>query len=457
MTETTTINGDSTNSEIMLPESELEDGVVEQIREMIDHEAFQNKVVVMPDTHVGSGAVIGFTMSLGERVVPNSVGTDVGCGMYAANFGSVEYNEETLKQWDEEIRNAVPMGFNVYEDTDYHLINDFPWEKAHKKVGNFEEQYGGMKSDVWRLEPEFASDYFSDLCEHIGYNQGRAINSIGTLGGGNHFIELGHSDKTGLWCIIHSGSRGLGLNVAQHHQDRAESLRSAETFRLEVLPESYRDYATEQLKPKANKIREDFEGKEIGQVFDIISQARQEATENFNGELAYLEGGEAHQYFVDMIFAQMYASQSRKLMMSKVAEVVGATPKTRIESVHNFIDFEDLTIRKGATSAHSGETAVVPFNMRDGTLLVRGKGNDDWNNSSPHGAGRVMSRSQAYDNLDVDSFEEEMSDVVSSTVNQETLDEAPAAYKSTALIEEMIDPTAEVVDRIEPVLNIKAE
>jgi len=453
----THINGDSTNAEVMLPESELEDGVVEQIQEMVDHEAFQNDVAIMPDTHVGSGAVIGFTMPLGDRVVPNTIGVDIGCGMYAVNFGAVEYDEETLKGWDEEIRDKVPMGFEVRQDGAYHLIDDFPWERTHEKVRNFEDQYGGMRSDVWRLEPEFAADYFSDLCDRIGYDQTRAINSVGSLGGGNHFIELGHSDKTGLWVIIHSGSRGLGMAVAQHHQERAVELRSAEKFDKSVLPEGYQEYANAELKPHAEKIRKDFEGTNIGNVFDRISQARQEAVEAFDDDLAYLEGQEAHQYFVDMIFAQMYASQSRKLMMSKVAEVVDAIPKMPIESVHNFIDFEDLTIRKGATSAHSGEMAVVPFNMKDGTLFVEGKGNDDWNNSAPHGAGRVMSRTQAYDELSVETFEEEMSDVVSSSVSEETLDEAPGAYKSADLIGSAITPTAEVVDQIKPVLNLKAE
>lgn len=441
----------------MLSDDNLEGGVIDQIQTMIDHEAFQNGVAIMPDTHVGSGAVIGFTMPLGDRVVPNTIGVDIGCGMYAVNFGNVAADRDTLEWWDREIRDKVPMGFNVRDGSDYHLINDFPWKKAHEKVRNFEDQYGGMRSDVWRLEPEFAADYFKDLCDRVGYDMTRAIDSVGTLGGGNHFIELGHSEKTGLWAIIHSGSRGLGLHVAQHHQERAAQLRSAEKFDKSVLSEGHQEYANAELKPHAEKIRKDFEGTSIGGVFDRISQARQEAVEAFDDDLAYLEGEEAHQYFVDMIFAQMYASQSRKLMMSKVAEVIGATPRKEVESVHNFIDFEDLTIRKGATSAHSGEIAVVPFNMKDGTLLVEGKGNNDWNNSAPHGAGRVMSRTQAYDDLSVEDFKEKMSNVVSSSVSEETLDEAPGAYKSADLIGSAITPTAEVVDQIKPVLNLKAE
>lgn len=462
----THIDGESTNAEVMLPESELEEGVVDQIQEMIDHEAFTEDVAIMPDTHVGSGAVIGFTMPLGDRVVPNTIGVDIGCGMYAVNFGNVEYDADTLRQWDEEIRDKVPMGFNVRQDGAYHLGNDFPWAKATEKLEKFSDERNMVVRDGYDL------DYFKDLCKRITWDedkseeenekawkdmQTRAINSVGSLGGGNHFIELGHSEKTDLWAIIHSGSRKLGLKIAQHHQERAVELRSAEMFQKDVLPEGYREYANAKLEPHAEKIRNDFEGKDIGQVFDIISQARQEAVENFDDDLAYLEGEEANQYFVDMIFAQMYASQSRKFMMSQVAEVVGAIPKSPIESVHNFIDFEDVTIRKGATRASEGEVAVVPFNMKDGTLLVEGKGNEDWNNSAPHGAGRVMSRTQAYEDLSVDDFEEEMDDVVSSSVTEETLDEAPGAYKSADLIEEAITPTAEVVDQIRPVLNLKAE
>jgi RNA-splicing ligase RtcB len=435
----------------MLPESELEEGVVEQIQTMIDHEAFKNDVAIMPDTHVGSGAVIGFTMPLGDRVVPNTIGVDIGCGMYAASFGAVNFDQETLQQWDEEIREKVPMGFEVYDDTDYHVGEDFPWEKATEKLERFSDERNFL------VQGDYDLNYFKNLCDRVGYDMTRAIDSVGTLGGGNHFIELGYSSTTGLWAIIHSGSRGLGLNVAQHHQKRATELRSAEKFQKDNLPDGYQKYATENLKPKAEKIRENFDGKEIGQVFDIISHARQEATEAFDDDLAYLEGEEAHQYYVDMIFAQMYASESRKMMMQKVADVVDHIPRSPIESVHNFIDFEDMTIRKGATRASEDELAVVPFNMRDGTLLIKGKGNDDWNQSAPHGAGRVMSRSQAFDELSVENFEETMSDVESSSVNGETLDEAPMAYKSADLIEAAITPTAEVVDQIRPVLNLKAE
>jgi RNA-splicing ligase RtcB len=445
----------------MLPEDELEDGVIDQIQTMIDHEAFENDVAIMPDTHVGSGAVIGFTMPLGNRVVPNTIGVDIGCGMYAVNFGNVDYDRKTLQLWDEEIRDKVPMGFKVYGDDghseqEYHIGNDFPWNEASKKLVDFEREYGVLHSTSVHGKG-YDLDYLKDLCDRVGYDMTRAINSIGTLGGGNHFIELGHSDKTGLWAVIHSGSRGLGLNVAQHHQERASDLRSAEMFDQDRLPEGYQEYANAKLEPHAEKIRADFEGKQIGQVFDIISTARSNAVQEFDDDLAYLEGEEAHQYYVDMIFAQMYASQSRKLMMSKVAEVVGAIPKTPIEAVHNFIDFEDMTIRKGATRAAEDEIAVVPFNMRDGTLLVRGKGNDDWNQSAPHGAGRVMSRTQAFDELDVQDFKETMADVESSSVNGETLDEAPMAYKPADLIEDAITPTAEVVDQIKPVLNLKAE
>jgi len=451
MNTNTIIDGDSTNAEVMLPESELEEGVVDQIQTMIDHEAFTEDVAIMPDTHVGSGAVIGFTMPLGDRVVPNTIGVDIGCGMYAVNFGQVRYDEGTLRQWDEEIRDKVPMGFDVRQDGAYHLGNDFPWAEATEKLEKFSDRRNIVVRDGYDL------DYFKDLCDRVGYDQTRAINSVGSLGGGNHFIELGHSDTTGLWAVIHSGSRGLGLHVAQHHQERAVDLRSADKFQKDVLPEGYREYANAKLEPHADKIRDDFEGQDIGQVFDIISQARQDAVEAFDDDLAYLEGDEAHQYYIDMIFAQMYASQSRKLMMSKVAEVVGAIPKSPIESVHNFIDFEDMTIRKGATRASDGEIAVIPFNMKDGTLLVQGKGNQDWNNSAPHGAGRVMSRTQAYDDLSVSNFEKDMSDIVSSSVGEETLDEAPGAYKSADLIEEAIGPTAEIVDQIQPVLNLKAD
>lgn len=445
-----TVTGNYTDADVML--DEVEDGVLDQIQTLVDHEAFQNPVSIMPDTHVGAGAVIGFTMPVGDRVVPNTIGVDIGCGMYAANFGEQTYMSHEYERWDAAIRERVPLGFEVHDDQPYHIGDDFPWAECEERLAQF---------DLDIESPGYDIDYFKDLCQRVGYDPRRAIDSLGSLGGGNHFIELGRSVETNgsdLWCIIHSGSRGIGLNIAQHHQERAVELRENEDIVVsEWVADEYLPYVNDDLTPKADKIRADFEGEAIGAAFDSISTARGNAIGNVDENLAYLEGEEAHQYYIDMVFAQMYASESRKEMMRYVGEAIGSEPVDTIESVHNFIDFRDSTIRKGATRAHEGDRAVIPFNMRDGTLLVEGKGNENWNRSAPHGAGRVMSRTQAYNELDVEEFKSQMEMVVSSSVGEATLDEAPGAYKSASLIEDAIEPTAEVVDRLVPVLNIKAE
>jgi RNA-splicing ligase RtcB len=464
------IEGQSTTATVMT--DQYDENCGEQIQEMVDHEAFENPVAIMPDTHYGSGAVIGFTMPIGQRVVPNTVGVDIGCGMTAMNLGqpefhldvSLEQSEKTLEMIDENVRDAVPMGRDVYDfsEQDYHIVDDFPWERCQNILEEFVANHDWIQPE-WLDDFEgYGKEYFENVCYRVGYDQSRAINSLGTLGGGNHFIEISRSQAfDDLWVVVHSGSRGIGLNIAQHWQEKATNFTSARK-NLEDVPSNVRPYLKDNWKPDADAIREDFEGEEIQDVFDSVSQAIQEygpSTDNRNTDLDYLEGEETVGYFIDMIFAQQYAAESRKQMCAKVAEAVGLSPVDRdvIESTHNYVDFRDGVIRKGATRATDGERLIIPFNMRDGTIVCRGQGNDEWNRSAPHGAGRRMSRTQAFDELSLEDFEETMSDVFSTSVTEETLDEAPMAYKDTAVVESVIDETAEIIDRWEPVLNIKAE
>ena len=445
------------------PREECEDEALEQIQEMVNHEAFvgENDVEIMPDFHWGAGAVIGFTMPVKDRVVPNTIGVDIGCGMYAVklNIPDFDREESTLSAIDTAIRNNVPTGFDVRSDSDYHVVNDFPYTTCEHKWDLFNE---ATDFDLDTDEPPKypRDDYFTDLCRKVGYDIGRGINSIGSLGGGNHFIELGTDERGDVWCIIHSGSRGLGAAVAEYWQNQATA-RTTERKTLDDVPESVRKYM-ENWKPKADKIRSEFEGEEIQKKFDEVSQAIQEygpSTSDRNTDLDYLEGEEAHGYIKDMIFAQTYASESRKEMAYAVREALAAVfgraqIVDSIESVHNYIDFDDGMIRKGATSAHADERLVVPFNMSYGTIIVRGRGKESWNNSSAHGAGRAMSRSAAHDTFDESDFETQTDGVYMSKT---PMDEIPGAYKPAEQIEDVLGDSVRVETRVKPFLSIKAE
>jgi len=444
---------------------DAETEAIEQIQEIADAEAFtsgddEGTIAIMPDFHWGAGAVIGFTMPVENRIVPNTIGVDIGCGMYAVNFGEVE--DLDLETLDDEIRSRVPTGFDVHGRNDYHMIEDFPWERCSQKLATFSQH-----SDIDFPEPTevYTESYFEEACRQVGYDQGRAINSMGTLGGGNHFIELGRDKSDKVWCIIHSGSRGIGAEIAQYWQDRATDRMNYRAKQVEI-PDSIEPYLSDEWKPKADKIREDFEGKEIQNKFDELSQFIQttkDAESNRNTDLDYLEGEEARGYVIDMIFAQTYASESRKKMAQGVAEALAYVTndekeylykQDEVESIHNYIDFNDATIRKGACRAHEGERLVVPFNMKYGTIIARGKGEDAWNKSSAHGAGRAMSRTEAHNRFTDADFSEQTEGVFMS---EKPMDEIPGAYKSPEDVEAALGDNVTVENRITPFMSIKAE
>lgn len=402
------------------------------------------------------------------------------CGMYALNLGRpdrlVEIFDEGksgANELDEQIRNVVPMGRKVRQDTDYHIVDDFPWEDCMVTYLSFLNRWLDDDEAESSVFKGYGKDYFLDLCERVGYDVNRAIASVGSLGGGNHFVEISQSQKTDeYWVVIHSGSRGLGLSIAKHWQGKAHELRDAT-----VMKEEFEDWMWDYVKfdrgvsdeemrqwvfggmgesfYDMEKVARDFEGEEIEERRQQMKRVI--PNQNRNKELDWLEGEEAIGYFRDMIFAQRYASESRKEMAKAVASVLNVDSTVEVESVHNYVDFSDGIIRKGATRAHEGERLIIPFNMRDGTILCEGKGNPVWNYSAPHGAGRRMSRTRAFNELNFEEFRKEMNDVFSTSVTEDTLDEAPMAYKDTMVVESVIDEAAEIIDRWEPVMNLKAE
>jgi RNA-splicing ligase RtcB len=480
------LQGAHTTAQVMVDdESLVEEGCMDQIQTLIDHPAFTEPVRIMPDTHWGAGAPIGFTMPLSDRVVPNIVGVDVGCGMAATNLGS----ELPLSDAERErhVREAVPMGRSVHDYDDApHLVDSFPFERANEVFEQFDAAFADQFGEhIDPIEFEFDGydgDFFESLCDRVLADQrqgmGHVIKSVGTLGGGNHFIEFAQGSESGdYWLIIHSGSRYLGKSVAEYWQSTATDRRTIGSIRDEI-PEEYTQFL--KFDPETvesrdlyewvtggkgesyldkERLRRELDGSEIEHAFDALGQI-QDAVHSDDGDqntdLDWLEGREAHGYYVDMLFAQQYARWNREMMSDAICEALGVEPIDRFQSVHNYIDFEDLIIRKGATPAREGQRLVVPFNMADGSVLARGKGNGAYHQTAPHGAGRVMSRRHAHDTIDMEEFEAAMDGVYSESVRESVRDEAPMAYKDTDRIVEALEPTADMIEWLEVVHNLKA-
>ena len=481
------LTGEHTTARVMVDdESLVEAGCREQIETLIDHPAFTEPVRIMPDTHWGAGAPIGFTMPLGDRVVPNIVGVDVGCGMAATNLGPALPLED--QERERRVREAVPMGRSVHDyDDAVHLVEEFPFERANRVFEQFDAAYAerfGQHIDPVEFDFDgYDGDYFESLCDRVLADQRQGmkyiIKSAGTLGGGNHFVEFGKARDSGdYWLVVHSGSRYLGKSVAEYWQSTATDRRTIGEIR-EQIPDEYVEYLkfdpdTVESRDlyawvtggmgesyiRKDRLRRELDGKEIEDAFDALGQVQDAIhssdDEERNTDLDWLEGREAHGYFVDMLFAQQYARWNRELMSDAVCDALGIDPVDRFQSIHNYIDFRDLTVRKGATPAREGQRLLVPFNMAEGSILARGKGNDEYHQTAPHGAGRVMSRRQAHSDIDMSEFAAAMDGVYSESVIEGVRDEAPMAYKDADAILSAIEPTAEVVEYVDAVHNLKA-
>ena len=366
--------------------TDVEEEAISQVYKILNCEAFEgSKIRIMCDIHAGEGAVIGFTATRTSKVIANIVGVDIGCGIKSIKLGTCNFDRESL---DNFIRVHIPSGTSVRA-------------RPYKKMEWIYNQF--VKTNI--KYDDFISK-ISEICKITNQEEGRVLSSVGTLGGGNHFIEVDF-DGTNYWLTLHSGSRKFGLDIAKYHQKVAVS--------------------------KMGK----------------------------KDKLEWLEGNDAELYLGHMKIAQIYAKLNRYSMSYQIVEdffKLQLKDLEVIESVHNYINFEDNIIRKGAISAHKGEKVVIPWNMKDGLVVGEGKGNEDWNCSAPHGAGRKMSRSAAKKNLDLTKFENEMKDagIWSSCVSQDTLDECADAYKDPEEIKKLLSPTVEVKLTLKPVYNFKA-
>lgn len=382
---------------------------LQQIQTLCDQEFTSGaKIRLMPDVHAGAGCTIGTTMTIKDKIVPNLVGVDIGCGMEtlcikADSEVSQNFNGAEL---DKIIRKNIPSGFSIRKFP-HAFVEQVEWDniKGH-------------------------------------YNKKRAWLSLGTLGGGNHFIEADRDDEGNLYIVVHSGSRHAGLEIADYYQE--QSWR-------QINGNCDADYRRliDQLKS---------EGRE-NEIQDKLAELKAQVSTDIPKDLAYVSGQLFDDYINDMRIMQHFAMLNRKAMIQSISIGLHIKESDIIEqftTIHNYIDTENMILRKGAVSAQKGEKLLIPINMRDGSLICIGKGNEDWNCSAPHGAGRVMSRNKAKKELSLEEFKAEMSGIWSTTVNLDTIDEAPMAYKTMDDIVANIDPTAEIVKIIKPIYNYKA-
>ncbi|HIZ54845.1 MAG TPA: RtcB family protein [Firmicutes bacterium] len=381
----------------------LEDAAAQQIQDVCDQEAFAgSRIRIMPDVHAGKGCTIGTTMTIKDKIVPGMVGVDIGCGMETVLLEEKTIDFEAL---DRVIRENVPSGRNVR--TEIHPLNqeiDLPALRCADQI-----------------------------------NLDRARHSIGTLGGGNHFIEVDRDDDGMLYLIIHSGSRHLGTEVANFYQDEGRrALWGGASHQIQKVIQTLKEQGRFQ------------------EIQPTIQKLKKEHRIEIPKDLAYVEGQLFEDYIHDMKIIQHFAVLNRKAMTDVILTKLGLGRREEFTTIHNYIDTETMILRKGSVSAGKGEKLLIPINMRDGSLICLGKGNEDWNYSAPHGAGRLMSRRMAFQSLTMDAFKAEMEGIYTTCVLPDTLDESPMAYKRMDEIVRQIGPTAEIVKHIRPVYNYKA-
>lgn len=382
----------------------IEESAIQQIEAMCDLPVFAgSKLRMMPDVHSGKSCTIGTTMTITDKIIPNMVGVDIGCGMYVIELAEKE-DEIDLRAVDEFINNNIPSGKN-HRETPHAYFSRINLEllKCYQKIN-------------------------ADL----------ASKSIGSLGGGNHFIEIDKDDEGKLYLVIHSGSRHLGKEVAEYYQTEAYCQMSGS--------------AQYQINELIRTLKEQGRQTEIQSA--IIAAKKNQAY--IDPAMAYLSGELFNDYIHDMKIVQDFATLSREAMADDIVSGLGLHKAGSFTTIHNYIDVEHMILRKGAVSAQKGEKLLIPINMRDGALICAGKGNEEWNCSAPHGAGRLLSRKKARATLTVEEFEKQMEGVYTTSVNQSTLDESPMAYKSMEDIVDNIAPTVDILKKIMPIYNFKA-
>ena len=383
----------------------IEEEAINQIRRMCDYEFTQGaKVRIMPDVHAGKGCTIGTTMTVIDKAVPNVVGVDIGCGMYTVNLGNIEIDFEKL----DEACHFVPSGMNVWQGRQEHF-------------------------DLERLR-----------CFRELKDSKRLERSLGTLGGGNHFIEIDQAVDGTKYLVIHTGSRNLGKQVAEIYQNLAIDLNRGMEAYFQRRDEIIKTY------------KEQGRRKEIQTALKELAKEYEIGPLSVPEDLCFLHGKYFDDYLADVEICQQFAKRNRELIAEVLLNRCGLTAKDAFHTIHNYIDTDEMILRKGAIAAHKGERVLIPINMRDGSVLAVGKGNPEWNFSAPHGAGRVMSRAGARKALSMEEYKKQMEGIYTTSVNEDTLDEAPMAYKSLEDIIGVIGESVEIIEVLKPIYNFKA-
>lgn len=382
----------------------VEDEAIEQIRRMCDYEFTEgSKIRIMPDVHAGKGCTIGTTMTVKDKVVPNVVGVDIGCGMYTVNLGNVDIDFEKL----DTAAHYIPSGMDVWEGRQERF--DLQQLRCYREL-----------KDTKRLE-----------------------RSLGTLGGGNHFIEVDEATDGTKYLVIHTGSRNLGKQVAEIYQRIAIDLAKGKEEYFKKRDEIINTYKAEGRR------------KDIQAALKAIEWTEREA--EVPDDLCFLYGQYFDDYMHDVEICQQFALRNREKIAEILLERAGLAGTDGFHTIHNYIDTKEMILRKGAIAAHKDEKILIPINMRDGSVLAMGKGNPEWNYSAPHGAGRLMSRTKAKSELDLEEYKREMQEVYTTSVSANTLDEAPMAYKSLEDIIDVIRDSVDIIDIMKPIYNFKAD
>ena len=393
-------------NEIIVLQDEIEEGALLQLKTLADQEfAKDSNIVVMPDVHSGKGSVIGLTMTIKDKVVPALVGVDIGCGMELINLGNEPFSLEEL---DKFINENIKSGLNVNDE----CLQDFPLTSLRC--------YSSLKELTWLK------------------------NSLGTLGGGNHFIEVDIDDEGNHYLIIHSGSRNLGKQVCEIYQEKAIKANINKVFNYE-----------EEVRKTISYFKETHQEVKINDTLKELKNKKLLLEKEFNNDLAYLENQDFEDYLFDMEIVQSFARENRKLIAKRIIEFLNIEPVDSFTCIHNYIDTKQMILRKGSIDASLDKQVIIPLNMRDGCIIAKGLGNKEYNYSAPHGAGRIMSRIASKNRITIDEFEESMKGIYSTSINLNTIDEAPQAYKNKELILKYLGYLVKDIKIIKPIYNFK--
>lgn len=437
------------DAKVFLKRTMLDKNTMNQLKNLIRHPSVEHSRF-MPDVHFGKGATIGFSSYLTQKIVPKYIGGDIGCGILTYPLVT---QITDLPALDKLIRSVVPMG--TYVTDDHNPVWDVPivtneeidqlcidsQQDAYRFVDEYKRKYG---VNLIEFCPTYSNDWFIQLCKKCDVEYGYILQTVGSAGGGNHFIEINRSTPNQFgtqtdYITIHSGSRKIGDAVCNYHQSKI-----TDTYHFD-----YQEYK--------HKIKQfERKTKDPKQIKAYMDSLKDEFTDNKHTD--FLEGDEAYEYFFDMIFCQNLAKLNRRLMLKNILKGLNEdyNPDKIIESIHNYIDFNDFIIRKGAIAAHAGQKCIISLNMAEGILIADGLGNPDWNYSSAHGSGRILARNEVSHKVSMKEFTESMKDVYSTSVVPETIDESPAAYKDTNIIKAALKDTVNIIEQLKPILNVKA-